>query len=362
MACTDCMAHQIGSSEFMDMLSRRSDPSQAFPLAGSIEFTLHCNVRCKHCYIRYPGASKGEMSTEEAKRVLHRLYEKEVLFLLMTGGEIFARPDFPELYVYAKKLGFVITLFSNATLIDEDVVELLKAYPPRRVEVTVYGHTEATYEAVTSVKGSFRNFRRGIDLLMQNGLPVYLKTIVLQTNHHEYEDIKAWAHDLGVPFRDDALVNPRLNGDLAPLAERLDPEEVVRIQGTADEDLNEHHRLRKLAEEYGPDDRLFRCGAGIRTFHVDPQGNLHPCMMWRHNPYPLLEDTPDMSWKEHVLALRDDYRPQNSRCTACPNTLACGNCAATSILETGVPGKHVNYYCEISQAREKLLLKSMSTP
>ena len=355
MACADCIAHQVGSSEFMGRLASISSPERDFPLAGSIELTLRCNVRCKHCYILYPGATNDEMSTEQVKHVLDRLQEKGVLFLLMTGGEIFTRCDFEEIYLYAKQLGFIITLFTNATLIDEKKIAFLKKWPPRRVEITIYGHTEKTYEAVTGMPGSFRRFRNGIDLLLKNNLPIYLKTIVLETNKHEYEDVKAWVLGLGVPFRDDAIVNPKLDGNTDPLRERISPEDVVRIQGADDKAREEVMRLRKMAENSGPDGRLFKCGAGIRTFHIDPKGHLHPCMMWRSTPYDLLNENGQSTWQDHIESLRTGMKPEDSKCTACPNTLSCGNCAATSLLETGVAGKNVDYYCKISEARIKIL-------
>jgi len=355
MACADCIAHQVGSSEFMSRLAELTTPEHDFPLAGSIELTLRCNVRCKHCYILYPGATTGEMSTDEVKHILDQLHAKGVLFLLMTGGEILARCDFDEIYLYAKRLGFIITLFTNATLIDEARINFFKRWPPRRIEVTIYGHTEATYEAVTGTPGSFKRFRRGVELVLENGLPLYLKTIVIETNKHEYENVKAWVEGLGVPFRDDAIVNPKLDGNTDPLQERISPEEVVRIQGTDEKAKAEILRLQKLAEKSGPDGRLFKCGAGIKTFHVDPRGHLHPCMMWRSTPYDLLNENGTSTWQNHIEDLRSEMKPEDSWCNHCPSTLACGNCAATSLLETGVAGKNVDYYCKISEARTKLL-------
>ena len=356
MACADCIAHQIGSPELVDRLSGRPG---SFPIAGSIELTLRCNVRCKHCYILYPGATSNEMSTADVKATLDKLAQAGVLFLLMTGGEIFARPDFRELYVYAKKLGFLLTLFTNATLVDEDLADFLKAWPPRRVEVTIYGHTEETYENVTGVKGSFRRFRRGIDLMLDRGLKLTLKTIVLKTNEHEFHDIKAWAEGLGVPFRYDAMVNPKLDGDKSPTLERIDPEAVVALEGVDDEKRAFYAKMQALASAAPPSTKTFRCGAGIRTFHIDPRGQLHPCMMWRTTPYDFKQDIE--GWTDHLDLVRSLAAPVDSGCNACRHRTGCNNCAATSQLEHGKPGRPIPYYCGVNNAREKLLGISPST-
>lgn len=181
--------------------------------------------------------------------------------------------------------------------------------------------------------------------------------MVLKTNLHELDDVKAWVASKGLPFRHDGVVNPRLDGHRGPLRERLEPEDVVRVQGISEANREEFVALRKKAElglARGADHRLFRCGAGIRTFHVDPRGQMHPCMMWRTTPIAAQEGLQPGAWSRHINQLRTRTRPQDTGCGGCVNSLACGNCAATSELETGVAGNSVEYYCRISKAREQL--------
>lgn len=352
MACNDCIMHQISSAELVKTLGGK--PGE-FPIAGSIELTLRCNVRCRHCYILYPGATKGEMTTAGVKAVLDKLSDFGVLFLLMTGGEPLARGDFRELYLYARNKGFLITLFTNATLVDEDTAAFFARHPPRRIEVSIYGHTEETYENVTGVRGSFKRFRRGIELMLEHKLPLSLKTMVMKSNRHEFESIKEWAEGLGVPFRFDAVVNPQLDGGTEVLKERLDPEDVVRLDGTGDAHRKHYQTLLNKALEKPRSRKAFSCGAGIKTFHVDPRGNIHPCMMWRNNPYSLKTGTLE-GWNEALGELRKTEVPADSNCLTCPHHVACNNCAATSALEnSGVPGRPVGYYCQINYTREKIL-------
>lgn len=352
MACDDCLAHQVGSAAFVEDLAQRPDAS--FPIAGSLELTLRCNVRCRHCYILYPGATSDEMSTDEVKAILDKLAQQGVLFLLLTGGEIFARCDFREIYLHAKRLGFLLTLFTNATLVDDDLADFLAEWPPRRVEVTIYGHTEQTYERVTGVRGSFRRFREGVARLQKRGINLSLKTVVMRSNAHEFDDVRAWVEAQGLPFRFDAIINPRIDGGRDPLAERLAPEEVARLGGTGDRERQYYARLKEMAIASPRDGRAFRCGAGVRTFHVDPRGQMHPCMMWRATPYDLRKDAIE-GWAHHLASLRELQIPADSGCRACHHHVACNNCAATSLLETGEAGRPVSYYCRINNARERLL-------
>lgn len=325
-----------------------------FPITGSLELTLRCNVRCRHCYILYPGATSGEMSTGEVKSILDRLAEKGVLFLLLTGGEIFARCDFREIYLHAKRLGFLLTLFTNATLVDDDLADFLAEWPPRRVEVTIYGHTEETYERVTGMKGSFRRFRDGVARLRERGITLGLKTVVLRSNAHEFAAIRAWAKERSATFRFDTMINPRLDGGRQPLLERLDPERVAGFDGIDARERAHYGRLKELARMKPHDGRAFRCGAGVGTFHVDPRGQIHPCMLWRATPYDLKAGT-FAGWREHMDRLRAQQVPADSGCRSCQHRTACNNCAATSQLEAGEAGRPVAYFCRINEARDRLL-------
>src|SRR3989440_11689941 len=87
------------------------------PLEVSIEVTRRCPLECLHCYNNLPmgdlDARRREMSKEEHFQLLDELAQMGTFWLLYTGGEIFARKDFLEIYTYAKKKGFLITLFTN---------------------------------------------------------------------------------------------------------------------------------------------------------------------------------------------------------------------------------------------------------
>src|SRR6185503_14498755 len=123
------------------------------PLSGTIEVTRRCPLTCLHCYNNLPmtdTASRArELTCQEHCRLLDELADAGCLWLLYTGGEIFARHDFFEIYQYAKKKGFLITLFTNGTLITERVADMLVQWRPFSIEITLYGYTRQTYERLT---------------------------------------------------------------------------------------------------------------------------------------------------------------------------------------------------------------------
>ena len=130
------------------------------PLQVSIEVTRRCPLECLHCYNNLPmadvEAKQRELSKEEHFRMLDELVAMGCFWILYTGGEIFARKDFLEIYTYAKKKGFLITLFTNGTIINEQIADYLAEWPPFAIEITLYGRTRETYEALTAIPGILR--------------------------------------------------------------------------------------------------------------------------------------------------------------------------------------------------------------
>jgi len=118
------------------------------PLNGTIEVTRRCNLSCAHCYTNLPvGARKAkerELSTKEHSRLIDEMAESGCLWLLFTGGEIFVREDFLDIYSHAKERGLIVTLFTNGTLITPEIADYLAEWRPFSIEVTLYGRTRET--------------------------------------------------------------------------------------------------------------------------------------------------------------------------------------------------------------------------
>src|SRR3954462_14388572 len=171
------------SASFHRNLSERR-----LPLNGTIEVTRRCPLTCLHCYNNLPmgdaESRRRELDYDEHCRLLDELAEAGCLWLLYTGGEIFARRDFLDIYTYAKRKGFLITLFTNGTLISEAIADRLVELPPFAIEITLYGYTAATYEALTGIPGSHAKCLRGIRNLLDRKLPLALKTVAVSTNRH----------------------------------------------------------------------------------------------------------------------------------------------------------------------------------
>ena len=183
-------------------------------ISFSLEVTARCNNACRHCYINLPAGDRRamwrELTLDEINRIADEAIQMGALWCLITGGEPLLRKDFKNIYMLLKKKGLFITVFTNATLITEDIVALFKKYPPRDLEVSVYGATQETYEIVTHKKGSFKAFMKGFNLLIDNGISVNLKAMALRSNFHELEQIAQFCQERSkAPYRYDPMLHLR---------------------------------------------------------------------------------------------------------------------------------------------------------
>src|SRR5947199_3661277 len=258
------------------------------PLEATLEVTRRCPLECQHCYNNLPvgdlAARNRELTKEEYCVVLDELAEMGTMWLLFTGGEIFARKDFLEIYTYAKTKGFLITLFTNGTIINEQIADYLVEWPPFAIEITLYGRTRETYEALTAVPGSYDRCLHGIRLLKERGLPLKLKTVATSINKHEVLAMRRFAEDeLGVEFKVDGQINPRIDCSQSPLAVRLTPEEVVALDLHSPKEVGEYRRLAKRDQESPPNlaenESVYFCGGGLNSFASNDYGEMGICVI-----------------------------------------------------------------------------------
>jgi radical SAM protein with 4Fe4S-binding SPASM domain len=340
-----------------------------------LEVTARCNSNCRHCYINLPAddqsAKHSELSLEEIGDIADQAVSMGALWCLITGGEPLLRTDFPEIYLLLKRKGLLVSVFTNATLITSDHIQLFRKYPPRDVEVTVYGVTEATYERVSRNAGSFLSFVRGLDLLLKNGISVRLKTMALHSNLHELPEIARFCREKTKDyFRFDPFLHLRFDGDPVRngtiLSERLTPEEIVNLERSDPERFESLEKRcdRLIVPAFSNTicNHLFHCGTGQGSFAVSYDGRFRLCSSLWHPDcmYDLRKGSLSDAWHGLVPKVRDMRSDTNAfleTCRVCPLINLCMWCPAHAHLETGELDAPVDYFCKVAHARAEALRK-----
>lgn len=344
--------------DFSAAIHERAE-EERFPLDGTLELTHRCNLDCVHCYVNLPAndreARSRELTFEECCRVIDAMVEEGCFYLLITGGEPLLRRDFRDIYLYAKRSGLLITLFTNGCLVTPDTADFLSEYPPFSIEITLYEASEAVYEQVTEVPEAYRKCLRGIRLLRERHLPLKLKTVGLSINQREVADMQRVADELGVDFKFDPHIHPRIDCSHQPCETRMSPEAVVALDLT-DPQMAEAWREEFLPENLGvpESDDLYLCGAGVANFVVDPYGELEMCLISRHYGHNLREKGFREGFYDYFPKLRALKRERPTRCRSCDLVSACKTCPGTSLLEHGDREEPVDYLCDITHLRAEV--------
>ena len=351
----DCLhIPQLGYGEFSQRLHQRVQ-QQRIPIVGSMELTFRCNLRCQHCYAAHghdglPG--QVELSTAEVKRILDEVVEQGCLWFLLTGGEPLMRKDFAELYLYAKRKGLLVTLFTNGTRLTPRIADLLAEWQPFSVEITLYGYSQQTYERVTGIPGSHARCLQGIELLLERKIPLKLKTMLMTLNQHELGEMQKFADSLGVEFRFDAMLNSGLQDNQKPKNLRLSPQQVVQF------DLADEKRMRewsKYCNHYiglPADERfIYQCGAGVSSFHIDPYGQLSICIISRSRSFDLRQGSFQEGWENYLYQVRCQAPEGEYACGRCELLALCGQCPGWAGLEHGDIQRQTDYLCQVAHLR-----------
>ncbi|MDP3396856.1 MAG: radical SAM protein [Methanoregula sp.] len=339
----------------------------------TLELTARCNNNCRHCYINLPAgdttARMQELSVGQIMDIADQAVRMGAIWCTITGGEPLIRPDFAEIYIGLKKKGLLVSVMTNATLVTGELVKLFLRYPPRDIEITVYGVTRETYEAVSRRAGSFNAFMRGLDLLLDAGIKIRLKAIAIRSNLHEIQKIAEFSqlrtkdyyrfdpqiilridHD---PVRNNEIRNERLTPDEIVALEQSDADRTKALEKNCDKLI-----MSKLS--LAESNHLFQCGAGKEVFNVSPDGMFRLCMSLCHPDcvYDLKTGSLADAWQNFIPKVRDMQSNQKdflSNCQVCPIINLCLWCPGHAYLETGRLDEMVDYFCRVAHARAKAL-------
>jgi len=355
------------------------------PLSFDLELTARCNNNCRHCYINLPvddrQAIEQELSAEEIFRIADEALSMGTVWCLVTGGEPLLRDDFEEIYIGLKKRGFLISIFTNATALKASHIELFQRYPPRDIEVSVYGVTKKTYERVSRVKGSFEAFEKGVTMLVNAGLNLRFKAMALRSTYDEMEKISAWCRERTKDYyRYDYQLHGRFDGDehrnQEIKDERLSPEEIVALEradpersAAMQEQSDTLILTEKVAwqectgcsrkdgcEQFEEFSKILHCGAGNGSFSVSYNGIFRLCSsLWHPDmTYDLRNGLLKEAWEvvvPEVRNIRSSSKEFFNTCKSCPIINLCMWCAAHAHLENGNHETRVSWFCEVAKAR-----------
>ena len=182
------------------------------PINGILELTPLCNMNCDMCFVRLSPQEMQKQgsvrSGEEWISLAEEMCSAGTLFVLLTGGEPLLHPDFRDIYITLKKMGMILTINTNGTLIDEEWADFFARHKPRRINITLYGKDEATYERLCHYPDGYRRVRKAVRLLMERQVDVKINGSVTKENHKDVKRIYQIGRELEIPVHMDTYMLP----------------------------------------------------------------------------------------------------------------------------------------------------------
>lgn len=339
------------------------------PIAGNFELTARCNFNCPMCYVHMSEEevrAKGkELTAAQWISIAEAAQKKGMIFALLTGGEPFIRKDFFEIYDAMKKMGIIVSINSNASMLEGKILEKLLEDRPSRINVSLYGGCNETYKNMCG-QPVYDKVLKNIVTLKENGVDVSINLSITPYNCQDIEKIYEIVKKYNIQVKASSYMYPpiRLEKELEGYGNRLSPKESAEysvkwdlLRFTEEEFSKRAKAMKDLVnvdeKECSIDmEQGVRCRAGSSSFWMTWDGQMRPCgMMPGPTAYPMNVGF-DAAWEIIREETRKILLP--TKCNTCAKKEICGVCAAVTVAETGEFDKVPCYMCERTDAIAKL--------
>jgi MoaA/NifB/PqqE/SkfB family radical SAM enzyme len=328
------------------------------PISCSVEITQRCNFECPHCFIKDIGYRL--LKFDQFTRFIDQFSAHGGIFISLTGGEVLLHPDFIKMYLYAHKKGLSVTVFTNGYLINNRIIELFSSFPPRKIEISMYGANENTYLAVTKQPGAYSKVIESIEALSHNKINVHLKSTLFRHNYLDLLSMKQFAVERQLPFRYDFKLMPKRNGEKSNLECQLSPNQIVEME------MEENEKKKKTWSDNYPADekavmdhtnRLFNCGAARYSCYLSSENQMRICAAATFSSQDMDAVTFLEAWKDYEKYTKL-FVNQESKCIGCASASLCDICPIWGYIindDIDCLGKEVELHCSLANERIKVL-------
>jgi len=308
------------------------------------DVTNRCNLRCRHCYNDSGAKRDDELTFEEIKKSVDTFADAGVLNMVVSGGEPLLHPRIFDIIEYIRSKPMSCIIFTNGTLITEDVVKKFKELSIVSVAMSIDGATPETNDSFRGVKGSFEKTRKAIEMMLEAGIPVRINVCLHKGIVDEFNDLlnlfRKWK------ISDYSIGPVSYTGRSEESDFVITPEEYKKVL----KQLKEYESARGGKNELPYVPQRTNCGAGMNSLTVKSNGIITLC-----SPFPdeislgnIRTDSIREIWNNSELLneIRRVDVSENEMCRGCRHIKVCqGGCMAHNYRRTGELGSGDPYEC-----------------
>ena len=311
------------------------------PTTAQIYVENRCNLKCEHCYETehsHPGY-RYALSVADYSKIFAELADLGVMYLTITGGEIFLRKDIFDILSIAKKHRFSTCLFTSGTLIDERKADRIANLSVESVEISLYSHQPEVHDSFTQIPGSHERSLNALRLLNERGVRTKIKSNLMTFNVDFIDELIEMARSVGADYSFDPTVKPRMDGDRRPLQYAVKPEQIRRLVLNRPDLYTAFLKFRPEDLCTGQQSLLeadsVLCGAARSALSISADGGVYACGFFAEPGGSLKTQSLTAIWLQSMQfdRVRETTFDKMTSCSSCELKSTCGPCMAYAEIE-----------------------------
>jgi radical SAM protein with 4Fe4S-binding SPASM domain len=315
------------------------------PIFCTIETTNACNLNCTHCYHgSFLNKKKELLDLKLIESISNQLYKLGTIVVTLTGGEFFLRDDYVKILEIFTKYDFLILVFTNGILLNEDKRNVLDSFSVDLVQVSLYGEHEFETEIQQNT-----NFKLAFENLISAQENFFATTVVLTPLQNNYPFIESLVKKLksrGIQYSFNASINP---------SREFSTENLINCIDTDEKYLNNLSQIGDLAKPQKRNSIYTKpCNAGRNIIHINYEGDVNPCISWPKYIGNVKKEQIENLYNSRILKdIRSIKISDIHKCHSCKNSLNCNICLGSNYLINGdwnIPNERLCIHNSILQS------------
>jgi radical SAM protein with 4Fe4S-binding SPASM domain len=328
----------LDNREIISKSRIEGDFTAFYPSSMHVELTKACNLNCYYCYRDAKAdQTKDRLETDKLLEILLFLSKKGLHAVELTGGEPLMHPDFSRIMKFVGEHFSLIGLLTNGTLITESILNDMIPFRDKiAVSISLDSHIPSVHDERRGFDGAFDKTTKAIQLFARNGFITRVTMALDEYNWRHIEPTMQLSRRLGATMFSYAPILPfgraknHLNFDF--WANNTD--EIIETEKRLFREYKGFLRL--LPEDVLKPNDLGGCGAGHKSYTMDPRGWIRPCPTFEETQaiFGCFEhqDSSGIFGGELSMSFANIQPPNPDICQTCEFTYFCMNCSLRGLL------------------------------
>jgi MoaA/NifB/PqqE/SkfB family radical SAM enzyme len=270
--------------------------------------------------------------------LLDQCAEMGIEAVTFSGGEPMLHPAFLPALQKSVEYGLRISVFSNLTLLHDEIIPALKTKQIREIQASLYSVEPGIHDSITRLPGSCEKTKAALTRLAQEGVPVFVSCPVMKQNKASYAGVVQWAKSIGASSSPNIAIMARSDRSSDNLENRLTIDEALRVIADILENDPGAYARERFAPGYNNQDEALPCVQSIckSWLCVNAAGFVLPSPAWNYVLGDLHTQSLSGIWENSpkVKRLRGISLDDFPKCRNCPDIQFCGMSLEANANET----------------------------